>query len=146
MVTPYVWANGSMKPDFGESTSFNHCQSSSQLHMQCTMCMSNYPSRIPSRIFMRHVSAQSRTDTWLEAFDAGTFAGWPGLILDQVRKDLHKIEETVKFHVNQQRQNTKSTHDKEPHVNHTGARYISRGQTGLCVCYSRNCGNMPNSY
>jgi hypothetical protein len=55
-------------------------------------------------------------DTWISAIEAGTFAGWPALSPDRVRKYLNKAEATAKGHMNQQRQNTRSTQKRVPFV------------------------------
>ena len=51
-------------------------------------------------------------DTRIKAIEAGNFATWPGLTAERVRKHLHKSEATVKGHLDQQRQNTRSTQPK----------------------------------
>jgi hypothetical protein len=64
-----------------------------------------------------HAACFSPTkDTWLNVIEAGNFVGWPGLTTDRVRKYLHKSDATVKGHLNQQWQNTRSTQEKEPQV------------------------------
>jgi hypothetical protein len=53
-------------------------------------------------------------DTWIKAIAAGNFSGWPGLSVDNVRKYLARSDATVKGHMNQQRQNTRSTQTRAP--------------------------------
>jgi hypothetical protein len=53
-------------------------------------------------------------DTWIKAIAAGNFSGWPGLSVNSVRKYLAKSDATVKGHINQQRQNTRSTQKRVP--------------------------------
>jgi hypothetical protein len=47
--------------------------------------------------------------TWLKAIRAGHFATWPGVTEDLVRKHLPKEIATVKGHLNQRRQNLRSS-------------------------------------
>jgi hypothetical protein len=53
-------------------------------------------------------------DTWINAIEAGNFTGWPALSPDRVRKYLHKANATLKGHMNQQRQHTRSTQKGAP--------------------------------
>jgi hypothetical protein len=53
-------------------------------------------------------------DTWLKAIAAGNFSSWPVFSVDNVRKHLAKADATVKGHLNQQRQNTRSTQTRAP--------------------------------
>jgi hypothetical protein len=53
-------------------------------------------------------------DTWIKSIAAGDFSGWPGLSVNSVRKYLAKVDATVKGHMNQQRQNTRSTQTRPP--------------------------------
>jgi hypothetical protein len=55
-------------------------------------------------------------DTWISAIEAGNFTGWPALYPDSVRKYLNKADATVKGHMTQQRQNTRSTQKRVPSV------------------------------
>jgi hypothetical protein len=55
-------------------------------------------------------------DTWISAIEAGNFTGWPALSPDSVHKYLNKADATVKGHMNQQRQNTRSTQKWVPFV------------------------------
>jgi hypothetical protein len=54
-------------------------------------------------------------DTWISAIEAGNFPGWSALSPDRVRKYLHKSDDNVKGHMNQQRQNTCSTQQRPPY-------------------------------
>jgi hypothetical protein len=53
-------------------------------------------------------------DTLIKVISAGNFSGWPGLSVDSVRKYLAKADATVKGHMHQQRQNTRSTKTRPP--------------------------------
>jgi hypothetical protein len=53
--------------------------------------------------------------TWRSAIEAGNVAGWPALSPEKMRKYLHKSDANVKGHINQQRQNTRSTHQQDPY-------------------------------
>jgi hypothetical protein len=55
------------------------------------------------------------TDTWLKAIQNGHFATWPSGTVDKVRKYLSKSDATSKGHMNQIRQNIRST---QPAVDH----------------------------
>jgi hypothetical protein len=53
-------------------------------------------------------------DTWIKAIAVGNFSGWPGLSVNSVRKYLAKADANVKDHMNQKRQNTRSTQTRAP--------------------------------
>jgi hypothetical protein len=48
-------------------------------------------------------------DTWLKAIQNGNFATWPSITVANVRKYLPKSDATAKGHMNQTRQNTRSS-------------------------------------
>jgi hypothetical protein len=48
-------------------------------------------------------------DTWIKSIQNGHFATWPSVTVDNVRKYLFKSDATVKGHMNQIRQNIRST-------------------------------------
>jgi hypothetical protein len=48
-------------------------------------------------------------DTWLKAIQNGHFATWPSVTVENVRKYLPKSDATAKGHMNQIRQNIRST-------------------------------------
>jgi hypothetical protein len=48
-------------------------------------------------------------DTWLKAIQNGHFATWPSITVENVRKYLPKSDATAKGHMNQIRQNIRST-------------------------------------
>jgi uncharacterized protein YvpB len=48
-------------------------------------------------------------DTWLKAIQNGHFATWPSVTVKNVRKYLPKSDATAKDHINQIRQNIRST-------------------------------------
>jgi hypothetical protein len=52
-------------------------------------------------------------DTWIKSIQNGHFATWPSVTVDNVPKYLFKYDATVKGHMNQIRQNTRS---KQPVV------------------------------
>jgi hypothetical protein len=49
------------------------------------------------------------TDTWIKSIHNGHFATWPSVTVDNVRKYLFKYDATAKGHMNQIRQNIRST-------------------------------------
>jgi hypothetical protein len=53
------------------------------------------------------------TDTWLKSIQNGHFATWPSVTVDNVRKYLGKSDATEKGHLNQIRQNIRSTQQVE---------------------------------
>jgi hypothetical protein len=70
---------------------------------------------ISDAIAYLHVTCSSPVkDTLIKATAPGNFSGWPGLSVSIVRKYLAKVETTVKGHINQQRQNTRSTQTRGP--------------------------------
>ena len=50
--------------------------------------------------------------TWIKAIEAGNFAGWPLLTAKRVKKYYPETSETPKGHLNQVRQNVRSTKPK----------------------------------
>ena len=58
--------------------------------------------------------------TWIKAIEAGNFKGWPLLTVKKVKKYYPETTETPKGHLNQVRQNVRSTKPKpfeEPNPN-----------------------------
>jgi hypothetical protein len=53
------------------------------------------------------------TDTWLKSIQNGHFASWPSVTVENVRKYLGKSDATTKGHLNQSRQNIRSTQQPE---------------------------------
>jgi hypothetical protein len=53
------------------------------------------------------------TDTWLKSIQNGQFATWPSVTVENVRKYLGKSDATAKCHLNQIRQNIRSTQQAE---------------------------------
>jgi hypothetical protein len=51
--------------------------------------------------------------TFIKAIDAGNFTTWPNLTAHHVKQYLQKSEATIKGHMNQQRNNTRSAQPKE---------------------------------
>jgi hypothetical protein len=54
--------------------------------------------------------------TWITAIKNGNFTSWPGLTEHPVEKHLSKSTSTTKGHLNQQRQNSRSTKVKDTKV------------------------------
>jgi hypothetical protein len=54
--------------------------------------------------------------TWIMAIKNGNFISWPGLTKHAVETHLSKSTSTTKVHLNQQRQNTRTTKIKDAHV------------------------------
>jgi hypothetical protein len=54
--------------------------------------------------------------TWITAIIHGTFTSWPGLTEQAVKNNLSKSTSTAKCHLNQQRQNARTTKVKDPKV------------------------------
>jgi hypothetical protein len=54
--------------------------------------------------------------TWITAIKNGNFTSWPGLTEQAVEKHLSKSTSTTKCHLNQQRQNARTTKVKDPKV------------------------------
>jgi hypothetical protein len=51
--------------------------------------------------------------TWIKAIKNGIFSSWPGLNEHNVEKHLSKSTSTAKGHLNQQRQNDRTTKIKD---------------------------------
>jgi hypothetical protein len=51
--------------------------------------------------------------TWIKAIKNGNFSSWPGLNEHTVEKHLSKSTSTAKGHLNQQRQNARTTKIKD---------------------------------
>ena len=51
--------------------------------------------------------------TWLRAIKKGNFVGWPMLTVENVNKHFPQSDETIKGHLNHQRQGVRSTKPKE---------------------------------
>jgi hypothetical protein len=51
--------------------------------------------------------------TWIKAIKNGNFSSWPGLNEHNVEKYLSKSTSTAKGHLNQQRQNVRTTKIKD---------------------------------
>jgi hypothetical protein len=54
--------------------------------------------------------------TWIAAIKNGNFTSWPGLTEQAVEKHLSKSTSTAKYHLNQQRQNARTTKIKKSKV------------------------------
>jgi hypothetical protein len=69
-----------------------------------------HTSALPELVQFLHAACGSPVpSTWIRAIEQGHFATWPGLSANLVRKHLPKSIATVKGHLNQQRQNIRST-------------------------------------
>jgi hypothetical protein len=93
--------------------------------------------------------------TWVTAIKNGNFSSWPGLIEHAVEKHLSKTAATTKGHLNQQRQNARTTKinttkaiNQETDIDHgiktqfvyaatIDAGQIYTDQTGICPVVSR---------
>jgi hypothetical protein len=65
-------------------------------------------------IYYLHASCFSPVkSTWIKAIKNGIFSSWPGLNRHSVEKYLSKSNSTVKGHLNQQRQNSRTTKIKD---------------------------------
>jgi hypothetical protein len=65
----------------------------------------------------RHAACFSPVkSTWIKAIKNGFFSSWPGLNEHTVEKHLSKYTSTPKGHLNQQRQNTRTTKIKEAYL------------------------------
>jgi hypothetical protein len=64
--------------------------------------------------FLHAAAGSPVPSTWIAAIQKGHYATWPGLTDDLVRKHLPKSVATVKGHLDQQRQNVRSTKPKPP--------------------------------
>ena len=51
--------------------------------------------------------------TWIRAIKAGNYVGWPILTERNVSKYYPKTDETIKGHINQNRENVRSTKTKQ---------------------------------
>ena len=52
--------------------------------------------------------------TWIKAIKKGNFVGWPLLTVENVNRYFPESDETVKGHMNHQRQGVRSTKEKNP--------------------------------
>jgi hypothetical protein len=68
-------------------------------HVQCNHAHDNNNQKVKS--------------TWITAIQNGNFASWPGLTEHAVEKHLSKSTSTTKGHLNQQRQNARTTKIKD---------------------------------
>ena len=55
--------------------------------------------------FLHAAAGLSVLETWVQAIQNNQYATWPGIILALVYKKLSKLDETIKGHLKQQRQN-----------------------------------------
>jgi hypothetical protein len=73
-----------------------------------TVLTTNPTIKLPSSVSPRR-SRQPGPFTWVRAIHAGHFATWPGLTAELVHKHLPPSLATAKGHLDQQRQNIRST-------------------------------------
>ena len=59
--------------------------------------------------FLHAATYSPTTETWCKAVDKGYFQSWPGLTAKAIRKYLPKSEATIRGHMDQTRQNVRST-------------------------------------
>jgi hypothetical protein len=68
-------------------------------------------------IYYLHAACFSNVkSTWITAIKNENFTSWPGLTEQAVEKHLLKYTSTTKGHLNQQRQNARTTKVKDPKV------------------------------
>eukprot|EP00804_Cyclotella_cryptica_P015405 CCRYP_008025-RA/>CCRYP_008025-RA protein AED:0.42 eAED:0.42 QI:0/-1/0/1/-1/1/1/0/193 len=72
------------------------------------------PSTEQAIKWMHAVCGYPVKSTWLKAIKAGNFIGWPLLTEKNVRKYYPETTETPKGHLNQTRQNVRSTKSQHP--------------------------------
>jgi hypothetical protein len=84
-------------------------------HVQCNHAHDN--SNQKDLINYLHAACFSRVkSTWITAIKNGHFTSWPGLTEQAVEKHLSKSTSTTKGHLNQQRQNARTTKGNYPKV------------------------------
>jgi hypothetical protein len=84
-------------------------------HVQCNHAYGN--SNQKDLINYLHAACFSPVkSTWITAIKNGHFTSWPGLTEHAVEKHLSKSTSTTKGHLNQQRENVRSTKVKDPNV------------------------------
>jgi hypothetical protein len=84
-------------------------------HVQCNHAHDN--SNQKDLIKYLHAACFSPVkSTWITAIKNGHFTSWPGLTERAVEKHLSKSTSTTKGHLNQKRQNARTTKDKDPKV------------------------------
>jgi hypothetical protein len=78
------------------------------------MHMTTIIKKIYLIIFMLHASCFSPVrSTWIKAIKNGFFSSWPGLNEHSMEKYLSKSTSTAKGHLNQQKQNARTTKIKD---------------------------------
>jgi hypothetical protein len=78
--------------------------------------------------------------TWIKAIKNGIFSSWPGLNEHSVEKYLSKYTSTAKAHLNQQRQNARTTKIKDTQLldsdtdqdNGIKTQFVSNRQISSC--------------
>jgi hypothetical protein len=81
--------------------------------VQCNNAHDN--SNQKDLIYYLHAACFSPVkSTWITAIKNGNFTSWPGLTEHAVENHLSKSTSTTKVHLNQQRQNARTTKIKEP--------------------------------
>jgi hypothetical protein len=82
-------------------------------HVQCNHAHENNNQK--ESINYLHAACLSPVkSTWITAIKNGNFSSWPGLTEHDVEKHLSKSTSTTKGHLNQQRQNARTTKSKTP--------------------------------
>ena len=93
--------------DDGEEVSLNNKELDEAMHN-----VFDLPSTEQTIRYL-HASAGFPTkSTWLKAIKKGNFIGWPLVTAENVSKHFPQSEETVKGHMNHQRQGVRSTKPK----------------------------------
>jgi hypothetical protein len=84
-------------------------------HVQCNHAHDNNNQK--ELITYLHAACFSPVkSTWITAIKKGNFSSWPGLTEHAVENHLSKSTSTTKGHLNQQRQNTRTTKIKDAKV------------------------------
>jgi hypothetical protein len=89
--------------------------------------------------------------TWIKAIKNGNFSSWPGLNEQNVEKFLFKATSTAKYHLNQQRQNARTTKikdaeliDSEPDPDHgIKTQYVYAATIDAGQIYTDQTGRFP---
>jgi hypothetical protein len=80
------------------------------------MCNVRIPRSKITLVASRFEKEISNKSTWITAIKNGNFTSWPGLTEHAVEKHLSKSTSTTKDHLNQQRQNARTTIFKDTKV------------------------------
>jgi hypothetical protein len=84
-------------------------------HVQCNHAHENNNQKDLIN-YLHSACLSSVKSTWITAIKNGNFSSWPGLTEHAVEKHLSKSTSTTKVHLNQQRQNARTTKIKDTQV------------------------------